>query len=157
MSESAPLGRIEAGHIDRLFDTNVKGTVFTVQKALPLMPAGASIVLAGSGAGSKGFPALSMYSATKAAIRSLARTWTTDLKDRGIRVNVVSPGMILTPAMRTYLQANPGAEDGLKQMTPFGRIGDPDEVARAVLFLASEESSFVAGDELFVDGGFLAV
>lgn len=157
MSESAPLGRIEAGHIDRLFDTNVKGTVFTVQKALPLMQAGASIVLAGSGAGSKGFPALSMYSATKAAIRSLARTWTTDLKDWGIRVNVVSPGMILTPAMRTYLQANPGAEDGLKQMTPFGRIGDPDEVARAVLFLASEESSFVAGDELFVDGGFLAV
>lgn len=157
ISESAPLGQIGEAHIDRLFDTNIKGTVFTVQKALPLMPAGGSVILAGSGAGSKGFPALSMYSATKAAIRSLARTWTTDLKDLGIRVNVVSPGMIYTPAMHTYLQANPGMEDGMKQMTPFGRLGDADEVARAVLFLASDEGSFVAGDELFVDGGFVAV
>lgn len=157
ISASAPLGQIDEAHIDRLFATNFKALVFTVQKALPLMGAAGTVVLAGSGAGSKGFPALSMYSATKAAIRSLARTWTTDLKDRGIRVNVVSPGMILTPAMRTYMDANPGAEGGLAQMIPFGRLGDADEVARAVLFLASEESSFVAGDELFVDGGFLAV
>jgi NAD(P)-dependent dehydrogenase (short-subunit alcohol dehydrogenase family) len=156
-SESAPLGQIEETHIDRLFDTNFKGLVFTVQKALPLMRAGGTVILAGSGAGSKGFPALSIYSATKAAIRSLARTWTMDLKDRGIRVNVVSPGMIFTPAMQTYVQANPGVEDALKQMTPFGRLGEADEVASAVLFLASEGSQFVAGHELFVDGGFLAV
>jgi len=157
ISESAALGQIDEAHIDRLFDTNIKGTVFTVQKALPLMGAGGSVILAGSGAGSKGFPALSMYSATKAAIRSLARTWTTDLKHKGIRVNVVSPGMIFTPAMHAYLDANPGMENGMKQMTPFGRLGEADEVARAVLFLASEEGSFVAGDELFVDGGFVAV
>ncbi len=157
ISESAALGQIDEAHIDRLFDTNFKGIVFTVQKALPLMQSGGSVILAGSGAGSKGFPALSVYSATKAAIRSLARTWTTDLKHLGIRVNVVSPGMIYTPAMHTYLRANPGMEDGMMQMTPFGRLGESDEVARTVLFLASEESSFVAGDELFVDGGFVAV
>lgn len=157
ISESAALGQIDEAHIDRLFDTNVKGMVFTVQQALPLMSAGGAIILAGSGAGSKGFPALSMYSATKAAIRSLARTWTTDLKDKGIRVNVVAPGMVLTPAMHAYLAANPGTEDVFKQMTPFGRLGEPVEIANAVLFLASDESSFVAGDELFVDGGFIAV
>lgn len=157
ISESAALGEIDEAHIDRLFDTNFKGVVFTVQKALPLMQTGATVILPGSGAGSKGFPALSMYSATKAAIRSLARTWTADLKTRGIRVNVVSPGMIYTPAMHAYLDANPGMEEVMQQMTPFSRLGDADEVARAVLFLASEESSFVAGDELFVDGGFAAV
>ena len=157
ISESAPLGQLDEAHIDRLFDTNFKGLVFTVQKALPLMRAGGTVVLAGSGAGSKGFPALSMYSATKAAIRSLARTWTVDLKGKGIRVNVVAPGVILTPAMNTYLLANPGAKDGLEQMTPLGRIGDAEEVAKTVLFLASEESSFVAGAEVFVDGGFVAV
>lgn len=157
LSESAALGQIEEAHVDRLFATNVKGTVFTVQKALPLMRAGGSVILAGSGAGSKGFPALSMYSATKAALRSLARSWTVDLKAQGIRVNVVSPGMILTPAMHAYLKDNPGAQEGLQQMTPFGRIGDAHEVASAVLFLASSESSFVGGAELFVDGGFVAV
>lgn len=157
ISESAPLGALDEEHFDRLFGTNVKGLVFTVQKALPLMRAGGTVILAGSAAGSKGLPALSIYSATKAAIRSLARTWTTDLKDRGIRVNVVSPGMILTPAMRTYIGNNAGAEDALKQMIPFGRLGRAEEVAKAVLFLASSESSFVAGDELFVDGGVMAV
>lgn len=157
ISESAPIGAIEEEHIDRLFGTNVKGLVFTVQGALPLMTAGGTVILAGSGAGSKGFPSLSIYSATKAAIRSLARTWTTDLKTLGIRVNVVSPGAILTPAMETYLNANSAAEDALKQATPFGRLGHTDEVAKAVAFLASSESSFVAGDELFVDGGFVAV
>ncbi|HWA48231.1 MAG TPA: SDR family oxidoreductase, partial [Dongiaceae bacterium] len=157
VSESAPIGAIEDGHFDRVFDINVKGTVYTVQKALPLMSAGGSIVLAGSGAGSKGFPNLSVYSATKAAIRSFARTWTIDLKNRGIRVNVVSPGMVLTPAMNTYLKNNDGAEAWMKGVIPFGRLAETDEVAKAVMFLASDESSFVGGAELMVDGGFVAV
>jgi NAD(P)-dependent dehydrogenase (short-subunit alcohol dehydrogenase family) len=157
VSESAAIGDIAEEHFDRVFGINVKGTVFTVQKALPLMSAGGAVVLMGSGAGSKGFPSLSVYSATKAAIRSLARTWTTDLKSRGIRVNVVSPGMVLTPAMQTYLENNAGAEDWMKQAIPFGRLGESDEVAKAVMFLASDESSFVGGEELFVDGGFVAV
>lgn len=157
ISESAPLGDIEEAHFDRVFNTNVKGMVFTVQKALPLMKAGGAVILTGSGSGSKGLPNLSIYSATKAAIRSFARTWTTDLIGQGIRVNVISPGVILTPALQTYLRDNEGAEDALKQMTPFGRLGQTDEVAKAVLFLASNESSFIAGDELFVDGGFVSV
>ncbi|MGV0818269.1 SDR family NAD(P)-dependent oxidoreductase [Martelella sp. AMO21009] len=157
VSESAPIGEIGEDHFDRVFNINVKGTVFTVQKALPLMPAGASIVLAGSGAGSKGFASLSIYSATKAAIRSFARTWTVDLKSRGIRVNVVSPGMVLTPAMATYLQENAGIEEWMNQAIPFGRLGQTEEIAKAVLFLASDESSFIGGEELMVDGGFVAV
>lgn len=157
VSESAPIGGIEEDHFDRVFDINVKGTIFTVQKALPLMSAGGSIVLTGSGAGSKGFANLSVYSATKAAIRSFARTWTVDLKSRGIRVNVVSPGMVLTPAMATYLQDNDGAEEWMKQAIPFGRLAETEEVAKAVLFLASGESSFIGGEELMVDGGFVAV
>lgn len=157
VSESAPVGSIEEDHFDRVFAINVKGTVFTVQKALPLMSAGGAIVLAGSGAGSKGFANLSVYSATKAAIRSLARTWTTDLKSRGIRVNVVSPGMVLTPAMQTYLQNNAGAEEWMQQTIPFGRLAQTEEIANAVLFLASSESSFIGGEELLVDGGFVAV
>lgn len=157
ISESAPIGGIEEDHFDRVFGINVKGTVFTVQKALPLMSAGGAIVLAGSGAGSKGFANLSVYSATKAAIRSLARTWTTDLKSRGIRVNVVSPGMVLTPAMETYLHNNAGAEEWMHQAIPFGRLARTEEIAKAVLFLASDESSFVGGEELLVDGGFVAV
>ncbi|CAO3434455.1 SDR family NAD(P)-dependent oxidoreductase [Azospirillum endophyticum] len=157
VSESAPIGAIEEDHFDRVFGINVKGMVFTVQKALPLMSAGGAVVLTGSGAGSKGFPNLSIYSATKAAIRSFARTWTTDLKCRGIRVNVVSPGMVLTPAMQTYLQNNAGAEDWMKQAIPFGRLARTEEIAKAVLFLASDDSSFVGGEELLVDGGFVAV
>lgn len=157
ISESAPIDAIDEDHFDRVFGINVKGTVFTVQKALPLMSAGGAVVLAGSGAGSKGFANLSIYSATKAAIRSFARTWTTDLKSRGIRVNVVSPGMVLTPAMLTYLQNNAGAEEWMQQTIPFGRLAQTEEIAKAVLFLASDESSFVGGDELLVDGGFVAV
>jgi NAD(P)-dependent dehydrogenase (short-subunit alcohol dehydrogenase family) len=157
VSESAPIGAIEEDHFDRVFGINVKGLVFTVQKALPLMSAGGAIVLTGSGAGAKGFANLSVYSATKAAIRSFARTWTTDLKSRRIRVNVVSPGMVLTPAMQTYLQNNAGAEEWMQQTIPFGRLAQTEEVAKAVLFLASDESSFVGGEELFVDGGFVAV
>jgi len=157
VSESAAIGAIEEHHFDRVFDTNVKGLLFTVQKALPLMTRGGTIVLNGSGSGSRGFAALSVYSATKAAIRSFARTWTTDLKARGIRVNVVSPGMIDTPAMRGYIGNNPGIDDAFGQLIPFGRLGTSEEVAKAVLFLASSESAYVAGVELFVDGGFLAV
>lgn len=157
VSESAPIGGIEEDHFDRVFDINVKGMVFTVQKALPLMTAGGAVVLTGSAAGSKGFANLSIYSATKAAIRSFARTWTTDLKSQGIRVNVVSPGMVLTPSMHTYLQNNAGAEQWMEQATPFGRLAQTEEIARAVLFLASDDSSFVGGEELFVDGGFVAV
>ncbi|MBZ4402365.1 MULTISPECIES: SDR family NAD(P)-dependent oxidoreductase [unclassified Myxococcus] len=157
ISETSALGEIDEAHFDRVFGTNVKGMVFSVQKALPLMTRGGTVILAGSASGSKGFPGLSVYNATKAAIRSLARTWTTDLKSRGIRVNVISPGMIETPAMQTYLQNNAGFEDVLKQMTPLGRIGQAEDVANAVLFLAANESSFVAGVEFFVDGGIMAV
>lgn len=157
ISESATLSEIDEAHLERVFATNVKGTVFTVQKALPLMKTGGALILAGSAAGSMGLGALSVYSATKAAIRSFARTWTTDLKSRGIRVNVVSPGMVQTPAMQDYLERNAGAEDALKQMIPFGRLGDSVEIANAVLFLASDAASFVAGHELFVDGGVMAV
>ncbi|MDP2697042.1 SDR family NAD(P)-dependent oxidoreductase [Thalassospira sp.] len=157
VSESAPIGSIEEDHFDRVFNINVKGMVFTVQKALPLMSDGGAVVLAGSGAGSKGFANLSIYSATKAAIRSFARTWTTDLKSRGIRVNVVSPGMVLTPAMQTYLQNNTGAEEWMQQAIPFGRLARTEEIAKTVLFLASDESSFIGGEELLVDGGFVAV
>jgi len=157
VSESAPIGSIDDDHFDRVFTINVKGTVLTVQKALPLMSAGGAVVLAGSVAGSTGIAGLSVYSATKAAIRSFARTWTTDLKSRGIRVNAVSPGMVMTPAMQAYLDSNTGAEEWMQQTTPFGRLAQPEEVSKAVLFLASEESSFVGGEELFVDGGFIAV
>lgn len=157
VSESAAIGAIEEEHVDRVFGINVKGMIFTVQKALPLMSAGGAVVLTGSGAGSKGFANLSIYSATKAAIRSFARTWTTDLKSLGIRVNVVSPGMVLTPAMQTYLQDNAGAEAWMQQAIPFGRLAQTEEIARAVLFLASDEASFIGGEELLVDGGFVAV
>jgi NAD(P)-dependent dehydrogenase (short-subunit alcohol dehydrogenase family) len=157
ISESSALGSIEEEHFDRVFGANLKGLVFTVQKALRLMTAGGAVILAGSAAGSRGFAALSVYSATKAAIRSFARTWTADLKSRGIRVNVVAPGMIDTPAMQAYLQRNPSAEEVFTQMTPLGRLGHAEEIASAVLFLASNEASFVAGVEFFVDGGVMAV
>ncbi|APR86012.1 3-oxoacyl-[acyl-carrier protein] reductase [Minicystis rosea] len=157
ISETVTFGALDEEHFDRVFGANVKGLVFSVQKALPLMTTGGTVILNGSVSGSKGFAGLSVYSATKAAIRSFARTWTSELKSRGIRVNVVSPGMIDTPAMQTFLRNNAGMEDALKQMTPLGRIGRPEEIANAVLFLASNESSFVAGVELFVDGGVMAV
>ena len=156
ISEQAALPDIDAAHMDRLFDINVKGAVFTVQKALPLMSAGGAVVLAGSGAGLKGFAGLSVYSATKAAVRALARSWTADFGGRGIRVNVVSPGMALTPAMASYLRDNDGAEAWMRQAIPFGRLARTEEVAKAVLFLAGAESSFVGGEELLVDGGFVA-
>ena len=155
--EMAPLEAIDEAHVDAMFDVNVKGMVFTVQKALPLMTAGGTVVLNGSIAGSKGLPGQSLYNASKAAVRSFARSWTNELKERGIRVNVVSPGGTETRLIRNYLDTQPGVGEALNKSVPLGRLGEPDEVARAVLFLASSESSFVAGHELFVDGGVAAV
>ncbi|GGE91816.1 SDR family NAD(P)-dependent oxidoreductase [Sphingomonas prati] len=155
--EIVGLDDIDEAHFDLMFNVNVKGMILTVQEALPLMTEGSTIVLTGSIAGSKGLPGQSLYNASKAAVRSFARSWTTDLKDRGIRVNVVSPGGTETRMIRNYLDERPGAEDMLNQAVPLGRLGQTDEVARAVLFLASRDSSFVAGHELFVDGGVAAV
>jgi NAD(P)-dependent dehydrogenase (short-subunit alcohol dehydrogenase family) len=131
-----------------------------VQKALPLLPDGASIILNASIVGSKGFSSNSVYSATKAAVRSFARTWTTDLKDRRIRVNAVSPGPIDTPGLNDLLASAGAGEERLKMLSnnvPLGRLGTPDEIAKAVVFLASDDSSYVTGTELFVDGGFAQV
>src|SRR5580693_7403152 len=156
----AALGAIREEFFDSIFDTNVKGVVFTVQKALPLLPDGASIILNASMVGSKGLPAYSIYSATKAAVRSFARTWTTDLKERRIRVNAVSPGSIDTPASRDLLASSELGEKRKKMIAesvPLGRFGTPDETAKAVVFLASDDSSYVTGIELFVDGGFAQV
>lgn len=155
--EPIPLDAIEDAHFDSTFNVNVKGMVFTVQKALPLMSAGGTVVLNGSIAGSKGLPGQSLYNASKAAVRSFARSWTTDLKERGIRVNVVSPGGTETRLIRGYLDSQPEVEEALNNSVPLGRLGEPNEVARAVLFLASSDSSFVAGHELFVDGGVAAI
>jgi NAD(P)-dependent dehydrogenase (short-subunit alcohol dehydrogenase family) len=157
MHQPIPLEAIEESHFDATFDLNVKGLVFTVQKALPLMADGGVIVLNGSIAGSKAYPGQSLYNASKAAVRSFARSWTIDLKERGIRVNVVSPGATETRLMRGHFDAAPGAEEEVIKGVPLGRLGRLEEVANAVLFLASSESSFVAGHELFVDGGVAAV
>jgi NAD(P)-dependent dehydrogenase (short-subunit alcohol dehydrogenase family) len=155
--EVVPLDAIDDTHFDSIFNVNVKGMVLTVQKALPLMAVGSTVVLNGSIAGSKGLPGQSLYNASKAAVRSFARSWTTDLKERGIRVNVVSPGGTETRLIRGYLDSQPEVEEALNKSVPLGRLAAPDEVARAVLFLASSDSSFVAGHELFVDGGVAAV
>jgi NAD(P)-dependent dehydrogenase (short-subunit alcohol dehydrogenase family) len=151
-----PLGQITEEHFDKYFGINVKGTLFTVQKALPLMHSGGSIILNGSMVSIKGFPAFSVYAATKAALRSFVRTWSVDLKGRNIRVNVVSPGTVVTPAYQSELGLT---EEQIKQFvaqaaatTPLGRAGTPEEIANAVLFLASDESSYVNGADLFVDG-----
>ena len=150
VAEFAPLGKITEEHFDRLFAINVKGTLFTVQKALPLMNDGGSIVVNGSVASAKGTTAFGVYGATKAALRSFVRTWTSDLKDRHIRSNVVSPGPTDTPA----IDGQPAeAIARIVSSIPMGRMGEPDEIAKAVLFLASDDSSFVTGIELFVDGG----
>jgi NAD(P)-dependent dehydrogenase (short-subunit alcohol dehydrogenase family) len=160
VAELAPLGQITEEHFDRIFDTNVKGMLFTVQKALPLIPNGASIILNASIVASTGSPAFSVYSATKAAIRSFARTWIIDLKERKIRVNAISPGPIATPGLDGLTQTA-GIGDqlkaGLLAGVPLGRFGTPDEIARAAVFLASDDSSFVTGTELFVDGGLAQV
>ncbi len=156
----ARLGAITEELYDSIFNINVKGLLFTVQKALPLLPDGASIILNSSVVGSKGLPMNSVYSATKAAVRSFARTWTTDLKDRRIRVNAVSPGSIDTPGLSGLLASSETGQQRLKMISnnvPLGRLGTPDEIAKAVVFLASDDASYVTGAELFVDGGFAQV
>jgi NAD(P)-dependent dehydrogenase (short-subunit alcohol dehydrogenase family) len=148
--EFSSLGEVTEEHFDRLFDTNVKGVLFTVQKALPLLNDGASIILTGSVASIKGTAAFWVYGATKAAIRNFVRGWTVELKDRRIRSNVLSPGPIDTPLVSRQ------SEEVIARIVssvPLGRIGTSDEVAKAALFLASDDSSYVAGTELFVDGG----
>jgi NAD(P)-dependent dehydrogenase (short-subunit alcohol dehydrogenase family) len=148
--EFAPLGKITEEHFDKLFNTNVKGTLFTVQKALPLLNDGGSIILTGSVGSVKGTPAFWVYGATKAAIRNFVRAWTLELKDRGIRSNVLSPGPTVTPLVD---QQPPEAIARIVSTIPMGRMGEPDEIAKAALFLASDDSSFITGIELFVDGG----
>jgi NAD(P)-dependent dehydrogenase (short-subunit alcohol dehydrogenase family) len=150
-----PFGTITEEAYDKMFDINVKGVLFTVQQALPLMADGGSIILTGSVAGSKGFESFTVYNATKAAIRSFARTWTSELKARGIRVNVVSPGPIQTPGFDVF--ANDDVKQYMKSIVPLGRIATADEVAKTVLFLASDDASYVAGVELFVDGGLAQI
>jgi NAD(P)-dependent dehydrogenase (short-subunit alcohol dehydrogenase family) len=156
VAEYAPLGSLTEQHYDRIFDVNVKGVVFTVQKALPLFRDGGSIILNASVVSVKGFPAFSIYSATKAAVRSFARTWTTDLKDRKIRVNALSPGPIDTPIFETHSaskEETAQTKARYASFVPMGRLGEADELAKAALFLASDDSSFVTGVDLFVDGG----
>src|ERR1700694_2276631 len=156
----APLGTITEEFYESIFNVNIKGLLFTVQKALPLMPDGASIVLNASVVGSKGLPSNSVYAATKAAVRSFARTWTTDLKSRRIRVNAVSPGPIDTPGLRELMGSSEEGQQRLKMISgnvPLGRLGTPDEIAKAVVFLASDDASYITGAELFVDGGFAQV
>jgi NAD(P)-dependent dehydrogenase (short-subunit alcohol dehydrogenase family) len=158
IAESAPLGEITEEHFARHFDINVKGALFTVQTALPLLRDGASIILTSSVVGSKGFPGRSVYSATKAALRSFARTWTSELKKRKIRVNVVSPGATDTPGLRGLAKTDAdGLADLYRDRVPLGRVGHPDDIASAVSFLASDDSSYISGTELFVDGGLAQV
>jgi NAD(P)-dependent dehydrogenase (short-subunit alcohol dehydrogenase family) len=153
----AALEQVTEEHFDRIFDINVKGTLFTVQKALPLMPAGSAIVLNGSMVSTKGLPAFGVYAASKAALRSFARTWAVDLKARQIRVNVVAPGTVITPGYKTELGLTDAQLEGMKAQVaataPSGRTGTPDEIAKAVVFLASDDASYVNGVELYVDGG----
>jgi NAD(P)-dependent dehydrogenase (short-subunit alcohol dehydrogenase family) len=160
VAKYAPLGEITEVLYDEIFDVNVKGLLFTVQKMLPLLPDGASIILNSSIVASKGLSANSVYSATKAAVRSFARTWTTDLKGRRIRVNAISPGSIDTPGLNDLLASSEAGEQRRKIISgavPLGRLGAPEEVAKAVVFLASDDSSYITGAELFVDGGFAQV
>jgi NAD(P)-dependent dehydrogenase (short-subunit alcohol dehydrogenase family) len=158
--EFAALGGITEEHYDKTFNTNVKGVLFTVQKALPLFRDGGSIILNASTTASKGTPAFSIYSATKAAVRNFARSWILDLADRHIRVNAVSPGPIATPGLDGLAENEEQARQfkaGMVAGIPLGRLGVPDEVAKAVVFLASDDSSFVNGAELSVDGGFAQI
>lgn len=152
-----PLGAITEEQYDDTFGRNVKGVLFTVQKALPLLVDGAAVILTASNFSVKGTPAFSVYSASKAAVRNFARSWTLDLKSRGIRVNVISPGPIKTPGLVELAGPDPAQQQGLLDYmattVPLGRVGDPEEVAGAAVFLASSDASYIAGTELFVDGG----
>ena len=157
---TATLGEITEELYDAIFDINVKGLLFTVQKGLALMPDGSSIILNASIVASKGLSSNSVYSATKAAIRSFARTWTTDLKSRRIRVNAISPGTIDTPGLNNLLASGEAGEQRKKMIStaiPLGRLGKPDKIAGAVVFLASDDASYITGTELFIDGGFAQV
>lgn len=149
-----PIGDVTEKHFDEIFDLNVRGTLFTVQKALPLFKDGGSIILNGSIAAVKGFPGLGVYNASKAAVRSFARTWTMDLKARNIRVNVLSPGTIDTPILDPFSQET---KDYFVSLIPMARMGRPEEIATVALFLASDDSSFVTGIDLHVDGGAVQV
>ncbi|HSI47199.1 MAG TPA: SDR family oxidoreductase [Ideonella sp.] len=156
----AALGQITEAHFDSIFDTNVRGLVFTVQKAIPIMPKGATIVLNASTTSIKGTPGFSIYSASKAAVRNLARSWMLDLKDAGIRVNVLSPGVVPTPAYELLGLTGDQLEGFIEMQArtiPLGRVGRTDEIAKAAVFLASDDSSFVNGIELFADGGMTQV
>lgn len=158
--EFAALGAITEEHFDRTFAINVKGTLFTVQKALPLLRDGASIILTSSTATVRAIPAFSVYAATKAAIRNFARHWILDLKDRHIRVNAISPGPTATPGLQglaTTDEAWKQFEGQITAQVPLGRLGTPDEIGRAAVFLASDDASFVNGAELFVDGGMAQI
>ena len=152
-----PLGQITEAHFDDTFARNVKGTLFTVQTALPLLGQGSSVILTGSTAASGGTEAFSVYAASKAAVRAFARNWILDLKGRGIRVNTLSPGPVKTPGLVELVGTDAGQQQGfldhLATLIPLGRVGDPDEIAKAAVFLASDDASFVTGIELFVDGG----
>jgi NAD(P)-dependent dehydrogenase (short-subunit alcohol dehydrogenase family) len=160
VAKYAALGEITEEFYEFHFKINVKGMLFTVQKALPLIPDGGSIILTSSIVGSKGLGMNSVYAATKAVARSFARTWTTDLKHRHIRVNAISPGSIDTPGLDGLLASAPAGEERRKMIyaaTPLGRLGTPDEIAKAAVFLASDDASYITGIELFVDGGFAQV
>jgi NAD(P)-dependent dehydrogenase (short-subunit alcohol dehydrogenase family) len=146
--EFGSFGEITEEHFDKIFNTNVRGLLFTVQKALPLLTETASVILTGSIASIKGFPSLSIYNASKAAVRSFARSWIADLTGRGIRVNVMSPGTVETPDL---MAAEQKAE--AVALVPLGRIGTPDDLGKAAAFLASDDSAYITGIELFVDGG----
>lgn len=156
----APLGEITEEHFDRTFNTNVKGLLFTVQKALPLMPPGSAIVLNASTTTIKGTSAFSVYSASKAAVRNFARSWSLDLKTRKIRINVISPGVVPTPGYNLLGLTPEQIQDFVDVQVaniPLGRVGTPDEIGKAVVFLMSDDSSFVNGVELFVDGGMTQI
>lgn len=159
--EFVPLGSISEAHYDKTFDINVKGTLMTVQAVLPLMSAGGAIVMTGSAASIKGSPAFGVYAATKAALRSFARSFASDLKGRGIRINVVAPGAVVTPAYKSELKMTDEQIAGFRQhvaeQAPLGRVGEVDEIAKAVSFLASDDASYITGIELFVDGGMAQV
>ena len=160
VAKYAPLGSISEEIYDYHFNVNVRGVLFTVQKALPLMPDGGAIVLNASIVGSKGLASNSVYSASKTAVRSFARTWTTDLKARRIRVNAVSPGSTDTPGLSGLLASSEVGQQRQKMLAtavPLGRLGTPEEIAKAVVFLASDDASYITGIELFVDGGFAQV
>jgi NAD(P)-dependent dehydrogenase (short-subunit alcohol dehydrogenase family) len=149
--EFGSFGEITEEHFDRTFNTNVRGLLFTAQKALPLLAEGASVILTGSIASIKGFPSFSVYNASKAAVRSFARSWTADLKGRGIRINVLSPGHVETPSLSRVMSAEEKA--AAVALVPLGRIGTPDDLGKAAVFLASNDSAYITGIELFVDGG----